>query len=198
MKLTKLTYVLGIVLVLVISTGSTMAGDELTVTTDQAEQAYEYALEYVENEVAYLYGGRLNVEQYLDLLANGYVPGEDIGVDASALVVNAYRQIIPELKFWFDDTKTNTTLDATSKILYLYNCQPLSIEQIEPGDIIFFQNDDGNIIGTAIFSHVSGNVIHFITASSTAGKVVLTNAFLEGDYWLNTFAGFGRLQYPPQ
>lgn len=182
-------------LLLIIATTSVTATNQWIATSIQAEQAYDYAMEYVTNEVAYLYGGRLQVDQYLQELEAGKQPGIDIGVDASALVVNAYRDNIPSLKFWYDENQTRIVSDATSSILANYNSQTISKDNLIPGDLIFFQNSNGVINGVAIFSHIQGEVIHFITASANAGKVVLTNALLQGDYWNNSFARFGRLLY---
>ncbi|MFY9203108.1 MAG: hypothetical protein WAO96_05685, partial [Limnochordia bacterium] len=61
--------------------------------------------------------------------------------------------------------------------------------------LIFFKDANGSINGIAIFSELRGSVIHFITASANAGKVVRTNAYLNGEFWTTRFAGFGRLQY---
>lgn len=182
--------------VIIGSANTCFADNQLTVSQQQAYQAYEYALEYVNNEVAYLYGGRISVEQYLTELALCKEPGVDIGVDASALVVNSYRNVISDIRFWFDDTKTTTVSDATSNILAEFNSNPLAQSEIVPGDLIFFKNAAGNINGVAIFSHIQGNVIHFITASANKGKVVLTNARLDGNYWADAFGGFGRLTCP--
>lgn len=184
-----------LIMMLILLTGSTAAGTMYITTNEQANQAYNYALQYVENEVAYLYGGRLTVEAYLAQLESGLEPGVDIGVDASALVVNAYRQVIPNIRFYYDESRTTTVADATSSILFNFNCKPISQEELVPGDLIFFKGASGRINGVAIFSAIKGNVIHFITASANAGKVVLTNAFLNGNYWTSSFAGFGRLQY---
>lgn len=195
-RIFKSGVLLGLMLTAIItSTAIAAASNQYLITDTQAKQAYEYALAYVKNEVAYLYGGRQSVEAYLDGLAKGKTPGEDIGVDASGLIVNAYRHVIPNIRFYFDQSQTTTVADATSSLLYNFNCKPITQTELQPGDLIFFQNAAGNITGVAVFSHISGDVIHFITASVNAGKVVLTNALLSGNYWKTNFAGFGRLQY---
>lgn len=148
----SLVFILLLCAVIIGGANSCLASEnQLTVSPHQAYQAYEYALEYVNNEVAYLYGGRISVEQYLTELAKGREPGVDIGVDASALIVNSYRNVISDIRFWFDDAKTTTVSDATSKILAEYNSYPLTQSEIVPGDLIFFKNTAGNITGAAIF-----------------------------------------------
>ncbi len=196
----KRVFIFALSILVIASLNSCLAAenfrDQLSVSPEQANKAYTYALQYVNNEVAYVFGGRINVQQYLDALSQGLVPGVDIGVDASALVVNSYKTVLPELKFWFDDSRTSKVADATSSILAKYNSKPLEETEVIPGDLIFFKDQGGNITGVAIFSHVEGEVIHFITASASQGKVVLTNARVTGQYWADTFAGFGRLAYP--
>lgn len=171
------------------------ATNQMTVTTTQAQAAYDYALQYVNHEVAYMYGGRLTVADYLDALADKQVAGTQIGVDASALVVNSYQAVVPNLGFSFNATQSRVITDATSSILANYNSQSLELEELVAGDLIFFKNSAGNINGVAIFSEVKGDVIFFITASANAGKVVLTNARLNGDYWQGSCAGYARLEY---
>lgn len=178
-----------------ILTAQTWAANRYLITTEQANQAHDYALRYVENEVAYLFGGRQSVEAYLTALADGKVPGEEIGVDASAVVVNAYRHVVPNIRFFFDESGKTLVSDATSSLIAKYNSIPITQEELDPGDLIFFKDANGSINGIAIFSELRGSVIHFITASANAGKVVRTNAYLNGEFWTTRFAGFGRLQY---
>lgn len=172
-----------------------LAAEKYLITIEQANQAHDYALQYVSNEVAYLYGGRLSVEAYLAALADGKVPGEEIGADASAVVVNAYRHVIPNIRFFFDETQKALVTDATSGLIANYNSVLISRDQLVPGDLIFFKDAFGNISGVAIFSEFKGDVVHFVTASASRGKVVRTNAYVNGDFWTSSFAGFGRLQY---
>lgn len=176
-------------------TAPTWAANKYLITSEQANQAHDYAMRYVENQVAYLYGGRLSVDAYLAALADGKLPGEEIGVDASAVVVNAYRHVIPDIRFFFDASQKTLVKDATSQVIAKYNSMPITQDELTPGDLIFFKDSAGNINGIAIFSELKGSVIHFITASANAGKVVRTNAYLDGEFWTTRFAGFGRLQY---
>ncbi len=164
-------------------------------TTQQANNAFEYAMGYVTNQVAYRLGGRLSLTEYAEALAQGKEPGTDIGVDSSAVVLNSYRHHIPNIRFWGNEAQTSTFADVSSSALYHYNSQPLAKEQLVPGDLIFFKNTADRIIGVGLFSHMQGSVIHFIVASANAGQVIITNANTNGAYWRDHFAGFGRLQY---
>lgn len=166
-----------------------------SVSADQSQAALNYAQRYVEHEVAYLLGGRLTVERYLEREAAGEEPGADIGVDASAVVVNAYRAAVPGLRFWTDREQTQMAADAGSRTLYHYSSSPIEYDAVRPGDLVFFQSDTGTIIGVGLFTHSTETSVHFIVASPTAGKVIHTHALKDGDYWQNSFAGFGRLSY---
>ena len=52
-----------------------------------------------EQGVAYLWGGRMSVDEYLQAVAEGKRPGVEAGVDASGLVVQAYRAADPAIRF---------------------------------------------------------------------------------------------------
>ncbi len=186
---------IGVLLLALIFLGGTGLAKQWIVTTGQSNSAFEYAKGYVNNQVAYQYGGRLTVEEYKNALAEGKEPGQDIGVDSSAVVLNAYRSILPDIRFWTNAHQNRTYSDVSSSTLYHWNRKPLAKHQLVPGDLVFFKTTGGNIMGVGLFSHFQGNVIHFIVASANAGQVVLTNVDTNGSYWHNHFAGFGRLQY---
>ncbi len=194
-RLFLMLMLVGILTALIAGLPQIWAANKHLITIEEANQAHDYAMQYVENEVAYLYGGRQSVEAYLAALADGKVPGQDIGADASAVVVNAYRNVIPNIRFFFDQSQKTLVADATSSVIANYNSVPISQDELVPGDLIFFKDASGNINGIAIFSEIKGEVIHFITASANQGKVVRTNAYFHGAFWTNSFAGYGRLQY---
>lgn len=170
------------------------SANQLVATTAQAEAAFSYGMEYVSNKVAYKYGGRITVDAYLQALAEGQKPG-DVGVDSSAIIRNAYRSIIPELRFWGDQSQSIKYSDVSSSALYQWNTKPLELDEVHRGDLLFFKNDQGTITGVGLVSHIDDHVIHFIVASANAGTVILTNLDMQGTYWQTSFAGFARLRY---
>lgn len=163
------------------------------VTGEQAQQAFDYGMSYVQSEVPYRYGGRQTVEQYQTAAAASQK--DNLGVDSSGMVINAYRSVIPEMRFWTDSNMSRAATDVSSSTLYYHNSRQISLDEAVSGDLIFFQSASGQIMGVGLFSHLQGEVAHFIVASANAGKVILTNAHIEGDYWKNSVAGIGRLQY---
>ncbi|NLM25955.1 MAG: C40 family peptidase [Firmicutes bacterium] len=184
-----------LLIILTISTSALANVEQKIVTKTQANQAFEYALQYVEHEVAYKLGGRFSIAQYLAALADGKQPGLDIGVDASAVVINAYRSVFPSLLFKPSADSTRYVSDVSSSVIYHYNSIPITEDDLTKGDLVFFKNAAGNIIGVSLFSHFEGNLIHFITASQSAGKVIVSKINMEGNYWKTHFAGYGRLLY---
>ncbi len=153
-------------------------------------------MQYVEHEVAYLFGGRYTIDEYLEAIGDGKEAGIEVGVDSSAVVLNSYRSAIPGILFRIDETGSRLARDISSSALYHYNTRHISLDQVRPGDLIFFKNSAGAITGVGIYSHTKGNnVVHFIVASANSGKVVLTNVVIGGNYWETRVAGFGRLEY---
>ncbi len=164
-------------------------------SAEQGQAALNYAQRYVEYETAYLLGGRLTIERYLERKAAGDEPGVDIGVDASAVVVNSYRAAVPSIRFWTNQERTQMAADVGSRTLFHYSSSPIDDDAVRPGDLVFFQNDAGAIIGVGLFTHSTNAAVHFIVASPNAERVIHTHAVKDGDYWQNSFAGFRRLVY---
>lgn len=142
--------------------------------------------------VAYLWGGRMSVDSYLQAMAQGAVPGVDAGVDASGVVTKAYLSADPGLRFrgaggrWY--------ADATSRSLFEHGVRMVSVFELRPGDLIFFQGDDGQVTGVAIFEKMEGPNVHFIVASSRAGRVIRTFYNTQGEYWQKVFKAAGQLR----
>lgn len=178
-----------ILLVLLLSVSA--QAKQFVVTESQAHGALLYGMQYVEHEVLYLFGGRLSVEDYLRAQSHGRT---NIGVDASAVVVNSYRAQIPGIHF-FRGENSNPGTDTNSTSLYRYNSKPLTKEEVVPGDLVFFKNSEGTIIGVGLFSHFTGDKVAYIVASPNRGKVDVVEVPMSGPYWQGSFAGFFRLQY---
>lgn len=186
---------LSLLLLLLCLSYTVASAEQLLVNEQQVNGAFQYALKYVNHQVAYKLGGRLTVEQYITALAEGQEPGTEIGVDASALVINAYQDVVPNMLFKPHKDSASLAPDVSSSVLYHWNSEPITEEELTKGDLIFFKNTAGNIMGVSLFSHIQGNIIHFITASQSAGKVIISNINMNGDYWSKHFAGFARLKY---
>lgn len=170
----------------------------------EAEKALAEALEYAtvqywfEGEphqgVAYLYGGQDTVSQYIAKLEQGAEPGVQAGIDASGLVINAYRAVYPELQLVsVVGSQEVLVKDASSETLYSWNVRPLTVDELRPGDLLFFGTEGRGINGVALYAGRRGNLLEMVTASQSRGKVVLTTVRLGGDYWESSFVGAGRL-----
>ncbi|NLA58895.1 MAG: C40 family peptidase [Firmicutes bacterium] len=170
----------------------------------EAEEALAKAMEYATVEywlegelhqgVAYLYGGQDTVSEYLAKLEQGAEPGIAAGIDASGLVINAYRAVYPELELIsMAGSREVRVKDASSETLYLWNVRPLTIDELRPGDLVFFRSSGRSINGVALYAGRRGDLVQIVTASQGRGKVVLTTVRIGGDYWNESFAGAGRL-----
>ncbi|NLJ85344.1 MAG: C40 family peptidase [Firmicutes bacterium] len=173
-------------------------------SSQEVREALDVAMQYADLEysiddelmqgVAYFYGGQDTISSYLAKIEQGVRPGEGAGIDASGLVVNAYRAIYPELKFVHNtNSKETMVADASSMTLYLWNIRPMKLEDLEPGDLIFFGTEGSGINGVSLYVGRQGESVRIVTASQTQGKVVLTGIRMGGDYWKGSFAGAGRL-----
>lgn len=144
--------------------------------------------------VAYKWGGRSSVDEYLAAVAEGAVPGRDVGADASAVVVNAYRAASPGHRFtvvWSGQSRS--VVDATSADLYRWNVRRIEVEALRPGDLLFFHDGSGNVSGVSIFERREGPNVHFIVASANSGKVIRTFLNVNNEYWRSRFLAAGQL-----
>lgn len=161
----------------------------------------------------YLWGGRATVDQ---LLAAAEAFGEDeavpalaggaaaqptdvlsgVGVDASGLVVNALRQLRPNVRFAAAAGPNRQWLsDATSSLLYHYNVVHIDPAELRAGDFVFFGSVAGDAVsvsGVGVVTGRSGTRVDFVVASARAGRVIHTFARTDGDYWRNHIVGAGR------
>ena len=176
----------------------------LAFSDSEARQALEAAMEYVTLEyhiggelrqgVAYRFGGQDTISSYTGKIAQGAEPGKEAGIDASGLVVNAYRSVYPGLRFvQVGDLGEMIVNDASSMTLYMWNVRPLAPEELKPGDLVFFGTEGSGINGVALYADQQDHLMQIVTASQSQGKVVVTRVRVGGDYWNRSFAGAGRL-----
>ncbi|NLG70029.1 MAG: C40 family peptidase [Firmicutes bacterium] len=173
------------------------AGAVETVSAQQALAALEEALRYVEAGVPYQLGGKITLEEYLALKEEDPEAAAARGVDASGVVVNAYRAALPDLTLFAGPPEQGrTTTYVTSEALFRYNTVPVPLEQAQPGDLLFFRSPGGDsITGVGVVSAVSGRIIRVVVASASRGRVVDIGIDTQGDYWARNVAGLGRLIY---
>ncbi|PMQ01965.1 MAG: hypothetical protein CBR30_02950 [Dictyoglomus sp. NZ13-RE01] len=104
--------------------------------------------------------------------------------DCSGLIVWAYKQVIPELKFRLG---FSTVPDVNIEELYIYNTKHISIQDVNPGDIIFWRNSEGKISHGGLVIEVKSNYVQYVNASSVKGAVVI------GESEISSEICFGRL-----
>ncbi len=147
-----------------------------------------------EQGVAYLWGGRMSVDEYLQAVAEGKRPGVEAGVDASGLVVQAYRAADPAIRFVVESGGGEQRVrDVSSGALYRWNVRTVPVDELRPGDLIFFQNSSGQVSGVAIFERREGPNVHFVVASANSGKVIRTFLNVNNEYWKTRVLGAGQL-----
>lgn len=193
-----------VAIILLFSSG-VQAVEIVQVTSAQAEQALQVAYDYAEfaysyqgqqyTGMPYLLGGRTTRAEFEEALIRGESI-ENLGLDASGLVVNCYREVIPDLKFRYQSDRGFVPVsDVNSYALFNWNIVPKPLEELRPGDLIFFKNASGRIMGVGLLVRVTVNQVRCIVASENAGRIMETGMMLEGEYWKTHFAGGGRLTY---
>lgn len=210
------------VAVAMVAAGADAAWDRRPLTAEEGQQVAEAALAYAEvtysvgdeeqQGVAYAWGGRATVQQFLASVSGyeggGEPPADDaapVGVDASGLVVNALRSLNAGIRFAASPGDKPVLLaDANSSSLYAYNVTPVEPEQVRPGDLLFFgrrsDEEEGSTVsvtGVAVITRQEGERVYFVTASQRQGRVVHTFARIGGDYWRDNIVGAGRFLYGP-
>lgn len=166
---------------------------EARAALDEAIRYASYTFEAEDGRrtgIPYKLGGRTTIDEFsLDIDA-----GDKHGVDASGLVVVAYRSVFPGLRFRVGEGEPAFRRDVTSSLLYEYNIERVDLEAARPGDLIFFTGSTGTgIAGVAIFERLHDDVVHYVVPSANQGRVIRTFSRVEGDYWQTRFKGAGRL-----
>lgn len=166
-----------------------------TVSEEQARAALQEALRYVEAGVPFRMGGKITLEEYLALKERDPAAAEQAGIDASGLVVNAFRAAVPDLVLFAGPPEQGrTATHVTSAALFRYNTVPVPLDQARPGDLLFFRSLQGDAVtGVGIVSALNGPVVRVVVASASRGRVVDVGINTRGEYWATYVAGLGRL-----
>lgn len=160
-----------------------------TVTVEQAQSAADLALAYARAGVPYKLAGHLTLQEF----QAGTVEG---GVDASGLVVNVYREVLGEIR-WAGGGGEDPLLlaDIASATFFNWNTLPVRVDDLCPGDLLFFKNASGRISGVGLFLEKDGDLVHYVVASANKGRVIKTFLNTKNQSWHQSFAGAGRLTY---
>lgn len=189
-------------LLLALAGAGALAESWVPLTPEEGERFLQEALRYATVEwqagetvqvgMPYVWGGRTPLDAFVVAVATGEVPAGG-GVDASGLVVGAARAIDPNFRFRSQQGGAWVAVaDINSSALYRWGVEPVTLEELRPGDLIFF-GSNGTVDGVAIYERTVGRSIRFVVASAGQGRVVRTGADLDGEYWKTRFIGAGRL-----
>ena len=148
---------------------------QITITEADARAALEVALQNIDKP--YVYGGR----------------GPDV-FDCSGLIAYSYKKAVGRDNIFLIG-KSLVYHDATIKDLFLYNTEPLSLEQIKPGDIIFITAEEGKVTHGGLFiKWIDEKTFELINASSFTRKVEIDTWPTEGTKRGQWFVSAGRLK----
>ncbi|BAS25996.1 NlpC/P60 family protein [Limnochorda pilosa] len=201
---------LGLAAVLVLgvhATGQQAPAPREPLSVEAAAQAAEEALSYArlsypvgdetQQGMPFKLAGQTTLQEFLDAVQAGADPGS-MGVDASGLVVNVYRSVVPGLTFLWQATESGLSeaTDASSQALFYWNVDAVDLASAVPGDLLFFKGRSGDPQGVAIITRLSPERVDFVVASARAGKVVETFARPGGTYWQENVLAMGRLLIP--
>ena len=181
--------------------------EAVAVTDPQALRALEQAIQYAlfryevageeRTGVPYRLGGKVTLEEFARLVREQPDQVEQVGIDASGLVINAYAAVIPEIRFFTGPTgQEGLARRVNSRTLFAFNSQPVSLQQARPGDLLFFRSPQtGEITGVAMVAERLPGVVRVVVASASRGRVAHVGIRTDGEYWRTHVAGLGRLLY---
>lgn len=175
----------------------------MPITAEEGQRALEEAIRFATIEwhtddevhvgVPYQWGGRASLAEFRASV-EGAGESSPLGVDASGLVIVAFRSLSPDLRFRIPrGEEMVNVLDVNSSLLFEWNVVPVELEDLRQGDLIFFSGSSGLIEGVGIYERIAGRHLRFVVASANSGRVVRTSLNLDGEYWATRFAGAGRL-----
>ncbi|MGI6082251.1 MAG: NlpC/P60 family protein [Limnochordia bacterium] len=129
-------------------------------------------------------------------LGSPYVWGErgPDEFDSSGIIVWAYRQVIPELRFLASHRRVFTDTDHAN--LYERNLEILPLEQLRPGDIVYLTDGSAPVTHGAMFVRwiQPYEVMEFLDASTRLGEIVIQEWPVQGVVRGQWFVAGGRLK----
>lgn len=113
------------------------------------------------------------------------------GIDCSGLVVEAYKAVIPGVRFLLPLGQTGT--DASASDLYWYNLLPTPLSRLKPGDLLFMSDGSAPVTHVQMLISLQDTKVTFLNASSRLGLVVIDTWDITSPEWKAQFIGSGRL-----
>jgi NlpC/P60 family len=114
--------------------------------------------------------------------------------DSSSIILYSYRQIIPTMRLRTSERDAN--FDTSHAFVYDWNFQPLSLEQLKPGDLVYITDGTNPVTHGALFVEwiEPYKVMKFLHASTRLGKVVIEAWHVDEEVRGQTFVAAGRLK----
>lgn len=149
--------------------------DPQPVSEDEASRALEEAMTHL--EATYELGSR----------------GPKV-FDSSSIILYSYRQIIPSMRLRTSERDAN--FDTSHAFVYYWNFQPLPLEQLKPGDLVYITDGTNPVTHGALFVDwvEPYKNMRFLHASTRLGKVVIEEWPVDEEVRGQTFVAAGRLQ----
>lgn len=114
--------------------------------------------------------------------------------DSSSIILYSYRQIIPTMRLRTSERDVN--FDTSHAFVYYWNFQPLELEQLKPGDLVYITDGTNPVTHGALFVDwvEPYKIMRFLHASTRLGKVVIEEWPVNEEVRGQTFVAAGRLK----
>lgn len=114
--------------------------------------------------------------------------------DSSGIIVHAYREVIPDMRL--RTSEWDAAHDAPHRLIYYWNIEPLELEELQPGDLVYITDGSDIVTHGAFFvAWVEPyEVMRFFDASGYKDQVGFQEWPVEGEKRNQYFVGGGRLK----
>jgi hypothetical protein len=114
--------------------------------------------------------------------------------DSSSIILYSYRQVIPKMRLRTSERDAN--FDTSHAFVYYWNFQPLLLEELKPGDLVYISDGTNPVTHGAMFVEwvEPYKVMKFLHASTRLAKVVVEEWPVDKEVRGQNFIAAGRLK----
>ena len=114
--------------------------------------------------------------------------------DSSSVILHSYRQIIPTMHLRTSERDAN--FDTSHAFVYYWNFEPLELEELKPGDLVYITDGTNPVTHGALFINwvKPYEVMRFLHGSTRRGEVVIEQWPINKEVRGQTFVAGGRLK----
>jgi NlpC/P60 family len=114
--------------------------------------------------------------------------------DSSSIILYSYRQVISNMRLRTSERDAN--FDTSHAFVYYWNFQPLALEDLKPGDLVYITDGTNPVTHGAMFVEwvEPYKIMKFLHASTRLGKVVIEEWPVDEEVRGQTFVAAGRLK----